>query len=215
MPLAPELAPPMCQGPGAFEACHTPHTLTLTAPSLAAAPPADAEAAAATAAATTAATPAATTAIATATTASSISAGPSGPPVPSAPIQPCAARTHAAAQLLPPRSPREPERGDLPALLPGRPIVANICVTQPLAASAAKATARDTGATAKGQDSLKRDKYSRIGTPCAPIHSGCPPPSHHPPPLRPIPPLGSPSPPPAHSTNYPLRFRVASVRSQC
>ena len=47
---------------------------------------------------------------------------------------------------------------------PGRPIVADICVTHPLAASAVKATARDTGATAKGKDSLIRDKYSRTGT---------------------------------------------------
>ena len=37
-----------------------------------------------------------------------------------------------------------------------------VYVTHPLAASAVKAAARDTGATAKGKDSLKRDKYSRI-----------------------------------------------------
>ena len=73
-------------------------------------------------------------------------------------------RGHAAAQQLPPRSRRDPERGDLLALLPGRPIVADICVTHPLAASAVKAAARDTGATARGKDSLKRDKYSRTGT---------------------------------------------------
>ena len=48
-------------------------------------------------------------------------------------------------------------------LLPGRPIVADICVTHPLAASAVRAAARDTGATAKGKNSLKRDKYSRTG----------------------------------------------------
>ena len=47
-------------------------------------------------------------------------------------------------------------RTHLLALLPGRPIVADICVTHPLAASAVKAAARD----AKGKDSLKRDKYS-------------------------------------------------------
>ena len=90
-------------------------------------------------------------------------AGPSGPPVPSAPAQPRAARGHAAAQQLSPRSRRDPERGDLLALLPGRPIVADICVTHPLAVSAVKDAARDTGATAKGKDSLKRDKYSRTG----------------------------------------------------
>ena len=93
-------------------------------------------------------------------------AGPSGPPIPSALAQPRAraGRGHAAAQQLPPRSRRDPERGDLLALLPGRPIVAGICVTHPLAASAAKAAACDTGAAAKGKDSLERDKYSRTGT---------------------------------------------------
>ena len=50
------------------------------------------------------------------------------------------------------------------ALLPGRPIVADICVTHPLAASAVKAAARDTGTTAKRKDSLKADRYSRAGT---------------------------------------------------
>ena len=39
------------------------------------------------------------------------------------------------------------------ALLPGRPIVADICVARPLAASAVKAAARDTGANAKAKDS--------------------------------------------------------------
>ena len=37
-------------------------------------------------------------------------------------------------------------------------------MTHPLAAAAVKVAARDTGATAKGKDSLKRDKYSRTGT---------------------------------------------------
>ena len=37
-------------------------------------------------------------------------------------------------------------------------------MTHPLAASAVRAVARDTGATAKGKDSLNRDKYSRTGT---------------------------------------------------
>ena len=64
---------------------------------------------------------------------------------------------------LPLRSQRKPERADTLALPPGRPIAADTCVTHPLVASAAKA-ARDTGATAKGKDSLKRDKCSRAGT---------------------------------------------------
>ena len=89
--------------------------------------------------------------------------------VPSAPAQPHAARGHAVrghavAQQLPPRSRHDSDRGDLLALLPGRPIVADICVTHPLAASTAKAAARDRGVTAKGKHSLKRDKYSRTGT---------------------------------------------------
>ena len=37
-------------------------------------------------------------------------------------------------------------------------------MTHPLAASAVKAAARETGATAKGKDALKRDKYSHTGT---------------------------------------------------
>ena len=43
-------------------------------------------------------------------------------------------------------------------------IYTHICVTHPLAAFAVKAAARDTDATAKGKDSLKRDKFSRTGT---------------------------------------------------
>ena len=143
-------------------------SLPAAAPANADAAPANAGATAATAVATTAidaaATPGATTGTATATTEPSMPAGPSGPPIPSAPAQPRTARGHAAAQQLPPRSRRDPERGDLLALLPGRPIVADTCVTHPLAASAVKAAARDTGATAKGKDSLKRDKYCRTGT---------------------------------------------------
>ena len=123
--------------------------------SLAAAAPADAGAAAVTAvdtAVTTAATPAATAATATATSEPSMSAGLSGPHVPSTPTQPRAARGHAAAQQTPPRPRRDPERGNLLALLPGRPIMAKTCVTHPVAASAVTAAARDTGATAKGKD---------------------------------------------------------------
>ena len=37
-------------------------------------------------------------------------------------------------------------------------------MTHPLAASAVMAAARDTGTTAKGKDSLQREKYSRTGT---------------------------------------------------
>ena len=62
--------------------------------------------------------------------------GPSGPPISPAPAQPRASRGHAAAQQLPPRSRRDPERGDLLALLPGRLVVADICVTHVLEASA-------------------------------------------------------------------------------
>ena len=70
----------------------------------------------------------------------------------------------ALAVQLPPRSRRNPEPGDLLALLSGCPIVADMCVTHPLAASAVKAAARDTGATAMGKDSLTRDNYSRTST---------------------------------------------------
>ena len=160
--------PPRCPTPTAPLPIQPASPFLLTGSSLPAAAPADAGAAAATAVDTTAvdvtATPGATAGTATATTEPSMPAGPSGPPVPSAPAQPRAARGHAAAQQLSPRSRRDPERGDLLALLPGRPIVADVCVTHPLAASAVKASARDTGATAKGKDSRKRDKYSRPGT---------------------------------------------------
>ena len=43
------------------------------------------------------------------------------------------------------RSQLDPERVELLALLPGRPIVVDICVTHPLAASAVRAAARDAG----------------------------------------------------------------------
>ena len=65
---------------------------------------------------------------------------------------------------LPPRSQRDPQRGDLLAFLPGRPIVMDVCVTHPLAASAVAAAAWTTGATAEAKDALKRNKYSRTGT---------------------------------------------------
>ena len=150
--------PPRCPSPTAPLPTQPASPFLLTGSSLPAAAPADAGAAAATAVATAAvgaaATPGDTAGTATATTEPSIPAGLSGPPVPSAPAQPPAARGHAAAQQLPPRSRRDPERGDLLALLLGRPIVAHIRVTHPLAASAVKAAARDTGATVKGEDSL-------------------------------------------------------------
>ena len=91
---------------------------------------------------------------ATATAEPSMPAGPSGLSVPSAPALPRASGGHAAAQQLPPRSRGDLERGDLLVPLPGRPIVADICVSHPLAASAVKAAARGTGATAEGNSSL-------------------------------------------------------------
>ena len=57
-----------------------------------------------------------------------------------------------------------PERGGALALLPRLPIVADLCVTHPLSASAVKAAARGTGATVTSKDWLKRVKYSRTGT---------------------------------------------------
>jgi len=135
----------------------------LTDPYLTAAAPTGAVAAAAITTATTGAILAATAA--TATTEPSISAGPSGPPGPTAPAQPCAARRHAAEHQLPPRSQRNPERGDLLALLPGRPIGADICGIHPLLASAVEAAAWDAGATAKGgKDWHRRDQYRCTGT---------------------------------------------------
>ena len=133
---------------------------------LAAAAPTDAVAAAAATTATAAATPTANADTATATSEPSTSAGPSGPPDPIAPTGACtrAVRGHAAAQQLPPRSQRNPERVHLLALLLGRPFVADVCVTHPLGASTVKAAAPDTCAPANGKDSLKRDKYSRTGT---------------------------------------------------
>ena len=126
--------------------------LVATRHTSAAAAPADAGAAAA----TTAATPAATTA--TASTEPSMSAGLSGPPVPSAPAQPRAARAHAAAQQLPPRSYHDPKRDDLLPLRPGRPILADICATHPLAASAFKAACNiDTGAAACQATACQRE----------------------------------------------------------
>ena len=160
--------PPRCPTPTALLPTQPASPSLLTGSSLPVTVPADAGAAAATAVATTAvnaaATPGAAAGTATATTDPSMPGGPSDPPVPSAPAQPRAARGHAAAQQLRLRSRRSPERGDLLALLPGRPNVPDICVTHPLVASAVMAAARDTGVTARGKESLKREKYSRTGT---------------------------------------------------
>ena len=65
---------------------------------------------------------------------------------------------------LPPRSQRDPQRRDLHAFLPGRPVVMDVCVTHPLSASAVAAAAWTTGATTEAKDALKRNKHSRTGT---------------------------------------------------
>ena len=65
---------------------------------------------------------------------------------------------------LPQRSQRDPQRGDRLLYLPGRPVVVDVCVTHPLAASADAATAWGTGVAAEAKDALKRDKYGRTGT---------------------------------------------------
>ena len=46
----------------------------------------------------------------------------------------------------------------------------DVCVTHPLASSAAAAAAWGSGVSAEAKDALKRDKYGRIGT------GACPPP---------------------------------------
>ena len=58
---------------------------------------------------------------------------------------------------LPPRSQRDPQRGDLLAFMPSHPIVMDVCVSHPLAASAVAAAAWTTGATAEAKDALKRN----------------------------------------------------------
>ena len=65
---------------------------------------------------------------------------------------------------LPPRSQRDPQRGDLLLYLPGRPAVVDVCVTHPLASSAVAAAAWGTGVSADAKDALKRHKYGRTGT---------------------------------------------------
>ena len=65
---------------------------------------------------------------------------------------------------LPPRSQRDPQRGDLLLYLPGRPVVVDVCVIHPLAFSAVAAAAWGTGVPAEAKDALKRDKCGRTGT---------------------------------------------------
>ena len=90
---------------------------------------------------------------------------PPGPPaLPSPPRPPC--HTLHGAMLLHSSSPCAHDATlsgvtcchCFPAVLSWR-----IYVTHPVAASAVKAAARDTGATAEEKDSLERDKYSRTG----------------------------------------------------
>ena len=63
-----------------------------------------------------------------------------------------------------PRSHRDPQRGEILLYLSGRPVVVDVCVTHPLASSAAAAAAWGTGVAAEAKDALKRDKYGRTGT---------------------------------------------------
>ena len=68
------------------------------------------------------------------------------------------------APKLPPRSQHEPRRSKLLAFLPGHPVVMDVCVTHPLAASAVAAAAWTTGETTEAKHALKQDGYSHIGT---------------------------------------------------
>ena len=65
---------------------------------------------------------------------------------------------------LPPRSQRDPQRREHLLYLPGWPVVVDVCVTHPLASSVVAAAAWGTGVSAEAKDTLKRDKYGRIGT---------------------------------------------------
>ena len=82
-----------------------------------------------------------------ATTGISIPTGRASPSAAPGPIGPTA--PYAYAPLFHRDLPRAPSvisgGGVMPALLPGRPIVADMSVTQPLPASAVTAAARDTG----------------------------------------------------------------------
>ena len=63
-----------------------------------------------------------------------------------------------------PRSQRDAQRGDLLAFFPGAPVLGDVCVTHPLAASNVRAAALRDGAAAAAADKRKRDKYGRTGT---------------------------------------------------
>ena len=72
---------------------------------------------------------------------------------PPAPTGAATAAAHSGAATgttrLPPRSQRDPQRGDLLLYLPGRPVVVDVCVTHPLASSAVAASAWRTGVSAE------------------------------------------------------------------
>eukprot|EP00892_Ulva_mutabilis_P001703 jgi/Ulvmu1/11533/UM078_0022.1 len=70
----------------------------------------------------------------------------------------------ACARPLPPRSQHDPERGDLLVMLPCDTIVADVCVTCPVAPSRVAAAANTPGAAAQLMDDRKQDKYGRSGT---------------------------------------------------
>ena len=91
------------------------------------------------------------------------------PPAPNPPAPPgAAAAAHSGGTTgstrLPPRSQRDPQRGDFLMYLPGQPVVVDVCVTHPLASSAVAAAAWGTGVSAEAKDALKRDKCGRTGT---------------------------------------------------
>ena len=91
------------------------------------------------------------------------------PPALSPPAPPgAAAAAHSGGATgttrFPPRSQRDPRRGDLLLYLPGRPVVVDVCVTHPLASSAVAAAAWGAGVSAKANDALKQDKYGGTGT---------------------------------------------------
>ena len=64
------------------------------------------------------------------------------------------------------------ERGDLLVLFPGEPVLADVCVTHPLADSHVAGAAKADGASAKKSEAHKREKYGRSGAgafPCVPV----------------------------------------------
>ena len=64
---------------------------------------------------------------------------------------------------LPQHSRYAPQRSDLLLYLPGRQVVVDVCVGQPLASSAVVAAARGLGASVEAKDVLKRDTCGRAG----------------------------------------------------